>query len=202
MSEDQLIKHYFQTPMSHSAEGVTLGIGDDCAILDVPVGHQLLSSVDSLLEGVHFPINYHPKDLASRAVAVCVSDLAAMGAQARWISLALSLPRQDKQWLQEFSNSFHQACEFYDISLIGGDTVKGPLSISLTVMGIVETGKALRRDTAKVGDYLFVSGSLGASAYALSKNFQISELSQDLLNAYNYGYFGWYSFRCRTFSAS
>ena len=184
MSEDQLIKNYFFSPHQKNAEGVTLGIGDDCAILDVPLGYQLVTSVDTLLEDVHFPKNFNPKDLAARAVAVCVSDLAAMGAQARWMTLAISLPENNSQWLSSFSQSLHAACSHYAISLVGGDTVKGKLSISLTVMGIVETGKALRRDTAQKGDLLFVSGSLGASAFALSKILQGQDVSPEVLSFY------------------
>ncbi len=184
MSEDQLIRNYFVPPHSHPMRDVSLGIGDDCAILDIPDNHQLLTSVDTLLESVHFPKNFNPKHLAARAVAVCVSDLAAMGAQARWLTLALSIPENNSQWLADFSQSLHEACAYYEISLVGGDTVKGELSISLTVMGIVETGKALRRDTAQAGDLLYVSGNLGGSAFALSKILQKQEVSTEVLSAY------------------
>ncbi len=184
MSEDQLIKNYFLPPESHAMRDVTLGIGDDCAILDIPKNYQLVTSVDTLLEDVHFPKNFNPKDLAARAVAVCVSDLAAMGAQARWMTLALSIPENNSHWLADFSQSLHSACAYYEISLVGGDTVKGKLSISLTVMGIVETGTALRRDTAQAGDLLYVSGSLGGSAFALSKVLQKQEVAPEILSAY------------------
>jgi len=184
MSEDQLIKNYFQSANVKNAAGVVLGIGDDCAILEVPVGFQLVTSVDTLLESVHFPKQFNPRDLAMRAVAVCISDLAAMGAQTRWMTLALSLPENNPAWLTEFSQSLHAVCEHYSISLVGGDTVKGSLSVSLTVMGLVESGKALRRDTANAGDLLFVSGSLGASAYALSKILQGQDVPSDILSAY------------------
>ena len=185
MSEDRLIKDYFVSPKQENAEGVTFGIGDDCAILDVPVGYQLVTSVDTLLEDVHFPKNFNPQDLAARAVAVCISDLAAMGAQARWMTLALSIPENNSNWLSAFSQSLHAACQHYAISLVGGDTVKGKLSVSLTVMGIVETGKALRRDGAQEGDLLYVSGSLGASAFVLSKILQGQDVASDILSFYN-----------------
>ena len=186
MSEDQLIKNYFVTPSQKNAEGVVLGIGDDCAILDVPEGYQLVTSVDTLLEDVHFPINFKPEHLAARAVAVCVSDLAAMGAQARWMTLALSIPENNAKWLSAFSQSLHAACKDYAISLVGGDTVKGRLSISITVMGIVKDGKALRRDTAQSGDLLYVSGSLGASAFALSKILQSQDIASEVSNFYTH----------------
>ena len=184
MSEDQLIKKFFVPPESHAMRDVTLGIGDDCAILDIPKNYQLVTSVDTLLEEVHFPKNFNPKDLATRSVAVCVSDLAAMGAQARWMTLALSIPENNSQWLADFSRSLHAVCAYYEISLVGGDTVKGKLSISITVMGIVEKGTAIRRDTAQVGDLLYVSGSLGGSAFALSKILQKQDLAPEILSAY------------------
>jgi len=184
MSEDQLINNYFASFNSNKAEGVSLGIGDDCAILDVPVGFQLVTSVDTLLEDVHFPKHFNAKDLAARAVAVCISDLAAMGAEPRWATLALSLPKNDANWLSDFSQSLHAACNQYAISLVGGDTVKGKLSISLTVMGIVKSGMALRRDKAQEDDILVVSGTLGASAFALSKMLQGQEVPEKVLCAY------------------
>lgn len=182
MTEDQLIKEFF-VPASVHAD-VVLGIGDDGAILDVPSGHQLVTSVDTLLEDVHFPSNFSPKDLASRAVAVCVSDLAAMGAQPKWLTLAISLPAIDKLWLQEFSQSLHKHCSKYGMQLVGGDTVKGNLALSINVMGVVKSGQALRRDTAQAGDLVYVSGSLGGASLALQKLLAKTEIDADLLSRF------------------
>lgn len=183
MTEDELIKEYFFS-LSESAD-VSLGIGDDAAILNVPANHQLVTSVDTLLEGVHFPESFPPyflpQDVASRAVAVCVSDLAAMGATPKWLTLALSLPEVNREWLHAFSQSLHTHCAAYGLHLVGGDTVKGGLALTLNVMGIVATGQALRRDTAQVDDLVYVSGSLGGAAFALSKLLAKSDIKPELL---------------------
>jgi len=167
MNEDQLIYTFFQN--AQTDDSVFLGIGDDAAVMDVPQGYQLVISTDTLVSGRHFPKDYSPDQIASRAVGVCVSDLAAMGAIPKWVTLSLSLPEVQQSWLQSFSASLHQSLQQYFISLIGGDTVKGELSLSLSVLGIVEVGSALRRDAAVVDDDIYVSGSLGGSAFALFK---------------------------------
>ena len=183
MTEDEIIQRYFVTPVTR--DDVYLGIGDDAAILTVAPGHQLVMSVDTLLEGVHFPIEFSPQDLASRAVAVCVSDLAAMGAMPQWLTLGLTLPDIDENWLQKFSQALHQHCTNYGMQLVGGDTVKGTLALTLNVMGVVETGQALRRDKAKTGDLVYVSGSLGGASYALSKCLDNTEMDTALWTCFS-----------------
>lgn len=182
MNEDELIQNFFASSVHQ--EGVVVGIGDDAAVLELPPGHQLVSSVDTLLEGVHFPVNFSAEDLARRAVAVCVSDLAAMGAQAKWMTMALSLPSADTHWLLLFSNALHQECEKYSMQLVGGDTVKGKLAVTINVLGVVKNGQALRRDTAQLDDIVYVSGSLGGAALALSQILKKTDLESDLLNCF------------------
>jgi len=165
MNEDQLIQTFFKTDSLDPS--VVLGIGDDAAVLEVPEGFQLVISTDTLIEGRHFPRGYPAAAVASRAVGVCISDLAAMGAIPKWVTMSLVLPQVESSWLETFSHSLHDSLRNYSVSLVGGDTVKGDLSLSLSVMGVVETGYALRRDSAQVGDDIYVSGSLGGSAFAL-----------------------------------
>jgi len=180
MTEDKLINRYFKTALNKS--DVSIGIGDDAAVLDVPDAYQLVVSVDTLLPDVHFPKNLAPQDIASRALAVCVSDLAAMGAIPKWLTLALTLPQAEHHWLENFSQALHSGCQNYQMQLVGGDTVKGPLSISLQVMGIVETSGAMSRSGAQVGDSIYVSGFLGGAALALEK-IQLGKLTDsELIN--------------------
>ena len=168
MGEFELIRHYFaSTACARSGEGVALGIGDDCALLDVAVGQQLSVSTDTLVEGVHFPHQADPYLLGQRALAVSVSDLAAMGAQPVAFTLALTLPSADANWLQGFARGLDQMAESCAIRLIGGDTTRGPLSMTLTVFGQVPQGQALTRSGAQVGDLLCVGGELGDAAGAL-----------------------------------
>ncbi len=164
MNEFELIETYFNWEDSNQL--INLGIGDDCAIIDVDSNYQLLTSTDTLIEGVHFPVNTSATDIAYKALAVNLSDLAAMGATPKYFTLALTLPNLDKQWLSDFSTSLRQVANKYNLSLVGGDTTKGPLSITISITGQVEKNKALLRRSAKVGDGIFVSNTLGNSAYA------------------------------------
>jgi thiamine-monophosphate kinase len=141
-------------------------VGDDCAIIEVNPNIQMVTSVDTLIAGVHFPINTSASDIAYKALAVNLSDLAAMGATPKHFTLALTLPEINEPWLDEFSASLKQLSEEYSINLVGGDTTKGALSITINVMGEVEQGKALLRSSAQVGDLIFVSNTVGDSAYA------------------------------------
>ena len=166
LSEFDLIDLFFKPLTSRS--DVSLGIGDDCAVLDVPAGSQLVSTIDTLISGTHFPEDTSAKDIAKKSVAVNLSDLAAMGATPSWVSLAISLPKVDTEWLEAFSASFHQALAEYNVVLIGGDTTKGDLSITIHAMGFVEQGKAMLRANAKPGDLIFVSGYLGDAALGLA----------------------------------
>lgn len=152
-------------------DDVALGIGDDAALLNVPRGTQLVVSADTLNLGVHFPRETRPFDIGWKALAVNLSDLAAMGAAPAWCTLSLSLPDNDAHWLDGFVDGFLQLAASHGIALVGGDTTRGPLSISVTAMGLVDTGKALRRDGAKPGDGVWVTGTLGDAAAALNSLF-------------------------------
>ena len=147
--------------------GVVLGIGDDAALLQVPVGRQLVVTADTLNAGVHFPLDALPADIGWKSLAVNLSDLAAMGATPAWCTLSLSLPQVDSAWVDAFLDGFLTLADLHSVSLVGGDTTRGPLSIAVTAMGLVETGVALRRDGARNGDDVWVTGTLGDAAAAL-----------------------------------
>lgn len=147
---------------------VVLGIGDDAALLQVPAGQQLAVSTDTLNIGVHFDPEVEPLDLGWKALAVNLSDLAAMGARPAWCTLALSLPRAEAGWLDGFIDGFLGLAAQYRVALVGGDITRGPLSIGVTAIGLVEPGHALRRDRARVGDDIWVTGVLGDAAAALA----------------------------------
>lgn len=172
MGEFELIRRYFE-PMAKATtpaldgSGLLLGVGDDCAIQRVPANQDLVFSVDTLVEGVHFPIGYCPRFLGWRALAVAVSDLAAMGAQPVCFTLALTLPAADEAWLEGFAAGLAEAGQQFGIVLAGGDTTRGPLTLSLQVHGTVPQGQALRRDGAREGDLVCVSGQLGDAGAAL-----------------------------------
>lgn len=165
MGEFDLIKRYFSRKSLQNE--VILSVGDDCAITSIPTGYQLAITTDTLVEGTHFLPSISPADLAYKSVAVNLSDLAAMGATPAWVSLALTLPEIKDEWLAEFSQSLFAILDRYGVSLIGGDTTKGPLSITLTAQGFLPENQGLFRHQAKVGDWIFVSGFLGDSAAGL-----------------------------------
>jgi thiamine-monophosphate kinase len=161
ISEFELIKQYFDRANVAGRRGIVKGIGDDTAIVAAPTGHEIAISIDTLVQGVHFPENITPADLAYRALAVNLSDLAASGATPWWFTLALTLPESDEAWLQAFSEGLFELAANARIDLIGGDTTKGPLAITIQVAGIVPTGKALMRSGAAVGDKIYCTGTLG-----------------------------------------
>ncbi|MEB0041925.1 MULTISPECIES: thiamine-phosphate kinase [unclassified Pseudomonas] len=168
MDEFALIRNYFAAaPCAQAGEGVALGIGDDCALLTVPPGEQLAISTDTLVCGVHFPERCDPFLLGQRALAVSASDLAAMGATPLAFTLALTLPDVDADWLQAFARGLNLMAQQCSLQLVGGDTTRGPLSLTMTVFGRVPTGLALTRRGAQVGDLLCVGGALGDGAGAL-----------------------------------
>ena len=150
-----------------SRPDVTLGIGDDAALLRMPAGKLLVVATDTLNAGVHFPVQTAPADIGWKALAVNLSDLAAMGAQPAWCTLSLSLPGSDAAWVDGFLDGFLALAQQHGVALVGGDTTRGPLSICVTAHGFVEEGAALRRDGARVGDDIWVSGTLGDAAGAL-----------------------------------
>ena len=166
MSEFDLINQYFKTATA-DRDDVLLGIGDDCAILTVPEGKQLAVSTDTLISGVHFPENTSAEDIGYKSLAVNLSDLAAMGATPAWVSLAISLPEINHQWLADFINGFKFLANEFNLSLIGGDTTCGPLSITVNITGFVEPSTAIKRSGAKTGDLIFVSGTLGDAVIGL-----------------------------------
>lgn len=165
--EFELIESYFARPGVQRAD-VALAIGDDCALLISEPNQLIAISTDTLVAGVHFLPEISAKDLAYKALAVNLSDLAAMGAIPTCVSLAITLPEVDEIWLNEFSESFFSTLEYYQVPLIGGDTTKGPLSLTLTVHGTVPVGRELRRKGAVAGDLIYVTGTLGDSAAGLA----------------------------------
>ena len=148
-------------------EDVRIGIGDDGAVLSVPANHQLVVSTDTLVDGVHFPLTTSPADIGWKALAVNLSDLAAMGATPAWATLALTLPNADAGWVAGFCEGFAALAGEFKLALVGGDTTRGPLSITVTIHGFVPDGTALLRSGARVGDFVFVTGTLGDAAAAL-----------------------------------
>jgi thiamine-monophosphate kinase len=164
-SEFDVIKKYFS--FANNRDDVILESGDDCACVSVADNRQLVITTDMLIAGVHFPENTSPEDIAFKSLMVNLSDLAAMGASPAWVTLAISLPEVDESWLQRFSNQFSAVLSQYNISLIGGDTTRGALSITIQAMGLVESGKILRRDQAEINDRIYVTGNIGDAAIGL-----------------------------------
>ena len=162
--EFDLIARYF----THPSPGAVLGVGDDCALTRVRAGCELAISADMLVEGTHFFRGTDPRALGHKALAVNLSDMAAMGATPRWATLALALPRVDARWLREFSAGFMALARKHKVDLVGGDTTRGPLNICVQIMGEVPRGRALRRDGARDGDDIWVSGRIGDAALALT----------------------------------
>jgi thiamine-monophosphate kinase len=165
--EFDLINHIRQASITRT--DVPLGIGDDCALLAPPPGMQLAVTMDTLNIRVHFPPETVPFDIGWKALAVNLSDLAAMGAQPAWCTLSLSLPEATSVFIDGFAEGFLTLAAQYHFALVGGDTTRGPLSISVTAMGFVEANQALRRDGAKRGDDIWISGTLGDAAAALKQ---------------------------------
>lgn len=164
LSEFDIIRRYF----THPAPGAVLGVGDDCALVKLPPGMELAVSTDMLVAGKHFFPDTDPYKLGHKALAVNLSDMAAMGAMPRWVTLSLALPEADEKWLEAFARGFMDLAAAHHVDLIGGDTTRGPLNICVQIMGELPEGLALRRDGAKPGDEIWVSGHLGDAALALA----------------------------------
>ena len=172
-SEFQIIQQFFQREsVENPSTGVILGIGDDCALLQIPANKQLAVSVDTLIADVHFPASAAPDEIAERALCVNLSDLAAMGAEPLWFTLALTLPKNSEysseDWLRLFSRGLFRIAKEFNIALVGGDTTAGPFSITIQVMGSITAQQAFRRDGASIGDFICVTHFVGDGAAALA----------------------------------
>lgn len=166
LGEFELIRRFFWKRQGRA--DVALGVGDDCALLCPPLGKQLALTVDTLVEGVHFFAGTNPEHLGHKCLAVNLSDLAAMGARPAWVSLALTLPVADELWLEAFSRGFLQLADQFGVALVGGDTTRGPLSITVQAMGWVDPAQALLRSGAKPGDGIYLTGELGLAGLGLA----------------------------------
>jgi thiamine-monophosphate kinase len=165
--EFELIKRHFTRP----AANAVLGVGDDCALVDVTNGMDLAVSTDTMVSGTHFFPDVNPENLGHKALAVNLSDMAAMGAMPHWAMLALTLPNVNHDWLAAFAKGFFDLAQEYNVDLIGGDTTRGPLTLTVTIMGEVPAGAALRRGGAKPGNDIWVSGNVGDAALAVAHRY-------------------------------
>ena len=163
--EFKLIQQFFTKPNQHT----DLSIGDDAALFQVQAGHQLAVSTDMMVAGTHFYPDVNPQTLGWKSLAVNLSDMAAMGASAKWATLAIALPEIQADWLEKFAHSLFACANQFGVDIIGGDTTKGPLSISITIMGETPTGQALSRSGAKADEDIWVSGQLGNAALGLQQ---------------------------------
>ncbi|HEV2271058.1 MAG TPA: thiamine-phosphate kinase [Steroidobacteraceae bacterium] len=166
LSEFELIDRYFRACGAKRAD-VRMGVGDDAAILEFPAGVELVAAIDTLVAGVHFPHGSPPASIGHRALAVNLSDLAAMGARPAWALLALTLPEADESWLSEFAAGMAALARAHEVALVGGDTTSGPLCVTVQVLGHVPRSAALLRSGGRAGDALFVSGTPGDAAAGL-----------------------------------
>lgn len=176
MEFDLIARHF-----TRATPGAVLGVGDDCALLAPTPGMQLAVSSDMLLEGRHFSPQDSPAGIGHKSLAVNLSDLAAMGATPRWTTLSIALPQADDAWLTAFARGFFRMADQHGIELVGGDTTRGALTISITVIGEVPPGQALRRDGAQAGDDVWVSGAIGSAALALA--YRQGRLSMEQVDA-------------------
>lgn len=166
-AEFSIIENYFSN-IGPVGRWTKLSQGDDAAVLEIPEGKQAVMSVDTLIAGVHFPPETSPADIAHKALAVNLSDLAAMAATPAWFLLSLTIPDTNEHWLESFSQSLKQIADRYQIELVGGDTCHGPLSITIQVTGLVDKDKYITRSGAQPGDLILVSGQLGNAALGLA----------------------------------
>ena len=166
LSEFELIERYFRH-CGAPRRDVRVGVGDDAAVLDCAPGRHLVAAVDKLVEGVHFPAGSPPASIGHRALAVNLSDLAAMGAEPAWALLALTLPRAEESWLAEFARGLGELAHAHGVALVGGNTTRGPLSVTVQLLGFTESSPALLRSGAGAGDLLYVSGTTGDAAAGL-----------------------------------
>lgn len=166
MDEFELINRYFVR--ANEARGVITGIGDDGAVLQPDAGRELITVIDTLVEGTHFPGQIAADDLGYRVVAVNLSDIAAMGGRPRWMTLALTMPSSDTAWIEQFADGLYAAADEHDVALVGGDTTRGESTVvTVQITGDVAEGGAIHRSGAKVGDTIFVTGTVGDAAAGL-----------------------------------
>lgn len=177
MNEAEIIRR-IATRGSRERADVVLGIGDDAAILRVPEGHELVVSTDRVVEGVHFLPHMDPYSIGYKALAVNLSDLAAMGAEPAWFTLNLALPKADEIWLNTFCNGLFTVADAFGVALVGGDTDRAPLAVGIQIMGFVPRGKGIRRKGANAGDVIYVTGTLGDAMLGL-------EISRGVLKTTN-----------------
>lgn len=176
LGEFDIIGKFFQRQLS-SRQDVILGSGDDCAVVMPPPGKQLVMTIDALLSGVHFFPEVSAQDLAYKAVAVSLSDIAAMGGEPAWVLATLSMETVDETWLAAFAKGLFAICDEFNLALIGGDLTRGPLAVTTQLTGFVSQGAALCRDGARVGDKIYVTGTLGDAGIALAGQLQKIDLS-------------------------
>jgi thiamine-monophosphate kinase len=167
ITEFDVIANYFSQDFPQRSD-VVLGVGDDAALCTIPSGRQLVIATDTLIENVHFPQKTRPEDIGYKALAVNLSDMAAMGATPAWMTLALTCPDTDDIWLSKFSSGLREMAESSQVSLIGGDTTSGPLTITIQIIGFVNNNSALQRDGAKIGDGIYVTGTVGDAGLGLA----------------------------------
>jgi thiamine-monophosphate kinase len=180
-SEFEIIRRYFKRQQPQR-EDVIAGIGDDAALLQVPADSELVVCMDTLVAGVHFPESTTAAAIGHKALAVNLSDLAAMGATPAWATLSLTLPDDDPVWLESFSQGFFRLADRYNVQLVGGDTTRGPLSVTVQAHGFVPEGGALRRQGAQAGDCIYVTGTLGDAGLALRLGDQADPVLQQRLD--------------------
>ncbi len=183
LNEFDIIEKYFYPLATNFAE-VRLGMGDDAAILQPPNGSEIVSSIDTYNVNVHFPENAKAYDIATRVIAASISDLAAMGATPRWVSLALTLPTINESWLQQFSRGLKKSLLAHQLSLIGGNMTAGTLGMTLHVMGFIKQGQGLTRRGAKIGDGIYLSGEIGGAFLGLQ--IALEKISAIIKNADKY----------------
>ena len=175
-TEFEIIRRFFQRQKTRRSDVIT-GIGDDAAVLHPPTDSELVVCMDTLVAGVHFPQDTAAAAIGHKVLAVNLSDLAAMGADPLWATLSVTLPNSDAAWLDDFSWGFFQLADRHDVQLVGGDTTRGPLSVTVQMHGSVPRGCAIRRSGAQAGDHIYVTGSLGDAGLAL----RLGELADDHL---------------------
>ena len=188
MTEFDLIEQYFKKQV-RPAPGVVEGIGDDAALLKVPEGHILAVSTDTLINGVHFPVNTSAYDIGYKSLAVNLSDMAAMGANPLWTTLSLTLPDNDEGWISEFTMGFLKLANLHEVTLVGGDLSHGSLTITVQILGSIPEGCEIKRSGAVPGNSIYVTGQLGMASYSLSilmgEQPEIRHPPEDCLNRLN-----------------